>query len=251
MTGATLAAAVPRASPIQRLDPRAKLLLVLGALLVVLSEPPGAVSPFAAYFALILSLLAVGRVSPRLLAWRVAAVAPIVVGAAALLLLAGGEAARPETALSMVLRAFAAVALATLLVATERMSGILWGLSALGMPRLFCTLSAFMYRYALLLADEAARIERARRSRTPGPLRAERAPERAQRYRVRIRTLGAQAALVFLRGWKRSQAVHAAMLARGFTGHFPFAPPGPLPTRHLAVVAAGLAAFLAIRLAWP
>jgi cobalt/nickel transport system permease protein len=226
-------------SALLRLDPRAKLVLVLGALLLVMSEPPGALRPFAPYYAFTAALLLLARVPAAFLVRRLAAVAPFVVVAAGLLLLAhgaGGEGA----ALSLLLRAFIAVALVTLLVATERMSGILWGLSALGMPRLFGTQSAFMYRYALLLGDEAMRTERARRSRTPGPLRA-----------GRLRTLGGQAALVFLRGWKRSRAVYAAMLARGFTGHFPFAPPGRLKARDLSVALGVLVAFAAVRLLWP
>jgi cobalt/nickel transport system permease protein len=227
-------------SPLHRLDPRAKLLLVLGAVLVVLSEPAGSLSPFAPYFALTITLLVLARVPPAFLAWRLVAVAPIVLAAAALLLLGGGSAAGGDAALSLLLRAFAAVALVTVLVATERMSGILWGLSALGMPRLFTTQSAFMYRYALLLGDEAMRTERARRSRTP-----------AASLKGRLGTLGGQAALVFLRGWKRSRAVYGAMLARGFTGHFPFARPGRLGAADLAVVATGLGAFVAVRLLWP
>jgi cobalt/nickel transport system permease protein len=227
-------------SPLQRLDPRAKLLLVLGALVVVLSEPAGALRPYAPYYAMTLTLLIVARVPPGILARRLAAVAPIVLAAAGVLLVGGGSAAGADAAMSVVLRAFAAVALVTVLVATERMSGILWGLSALGMPRLFSTQSAFMYRFALLLGDEAMRTERARRSRSPGPGR-----------NGRLRTLGGQAALVFLRGWKRSRAVYNAMLARGFTGHIPFAPPGSLGAADLAVVGIGLGAFMAVRLLWP
>jgi cobalt/nickel transport system permease protein len=222
------------------LDPRAKLLLVLGALLVVLSEPMGSLRPFVPYYAMTIMLLVTARVSPIFLAWRLLAVAPIVLAAAALLVLGGGSAGGGDAALSLVLRAFAAVALVTVLVATERMSGILWGLSALGMPRLFSTQSAFMYRYALLLGDEAMRSERARQSRSAGPSR-----------KGRLRTLGGQAAMVFLRGWKRSRSVYGAMLARGFTGHFPFAPPGRLGAEDLAVVTTGLSAFLAVRLLWP
>jgi cobalt/nickel transport system permease protein len=226
-------------SPLQRLDPRAKLLLVLGALVVVLSEPAGALRPYAPYYAMTLTLLVVARVPPAILAkrwrrWRPSSWRPRRPTGGR------GSAGGADAAMSVVLRAVAAVALVTVLVATERMSGILWGLSGLGMPRLFSTQSAFMYRFALLLGDEAMRTERARRSRSPGPGR-----------NGRLRTLGGQAALVFLRGWKRSRAVYNAMLSRGFTGHIPFAPPGPLRAADLAVVATSLGAFMAVRLLWP
>ena len=221
-----------------RRDPRAKILLVTGSLLAVLSEPVGALRPFPAYYLLLGLLLLATRTPPSFLGRRLAAVAPLVLAAAALILLVGGGPG--DMALSLILRAFAAVALLTVLVATEETGEILWGMGALGMPRLFTTQSAFMLRFAHLLGQEAARTERARQSRTPGRLRA-----------GRIRTLGQQAGLVFLRGWKRSQVVHQAMLARGFTGEFPVPARQRMAPADLALVFAGIGAFAAVRLLWP
>ncbi len=223
---------------LHRRDPRAKILLVTGALVAVLSEPVGVLRPFAAYYLLVAGLLLLARTPPGFLGRRLAAVAPLVLTAAALILLAGGGSG--ETALSLLLRAFAAVALLTVLVSTEEIGEILWGMGALGMPRLFTTQSAFMLRFAHLLGQEATRTERARRSRTPGRLRA-----------GRIRTLGQQAALVFLRGWKRSQVVHQAMLARGFTGSFPMPARRRMAPADLGLILAGLGAFAAVRIFWP
>jgi cobalt/nickel transport system permease protein len=220
------------------MDPRAKVLLVTGTLVVVLSEPVGALAPFAPYYLLVTGLHLATRTPPRFLAKRLAAVAPLVLAAAALILLVGGGSW--EMALSLLLRAFAAVALLTLLVATEETGEILWAMGALGMPRLFTTQSAFMLRFAHLLGQEAARTDRARRSRTPGPLRA-----------GRIKTYGQQAALVFLRGWKRSQVVHQAMMARGFTGAFPVPPRERMTPADMAMVIVGLGVFTAVRLCWP
>ncbi len=221
-----------------RRDPRAKLLLVTGALLVVLSEPVGAVAPFAAYYVLVTGLLLATRIPPGFLARRSAAVAPLVLTAAGLILLVGGGSR--EMALSLLLRAFAAVALLTLLVGSEETGEIVWAMGALGMPRLLTTQSAFMLRFAHLLGQEVTRTDRARRSRTPGALRA-----------GRIRTYGQQAALVFLRGWKRSQVVHQAMLARGFTGAFPVPPRRGMRPADVALVLVGVSVFLAVRLLWP
>ena len=221
-----------------RLDPRAKVLLVTGALVVVLSEPVGALPPFGPYYLLVIALLVATRTPPGFLVRRLAAVAPLVLTAAILILLVGGGSR--EMALSLVLRAFAAVALLTLLVATEETGEILWAMGALGMPRLFTTQSAFMLRFAHLLGQEVGRTDRARRSRTPGPLRA-----------GRIKTYGQQAALVFLRGWKRSQVVHQAMLSRGFTGSFPVPPRERMAPADMAMVLAGLGLFTAVRLWWP
>lgn len=221
-------------SLLQRLDPRAKIVMVTGTMLVVLSEPPGALAPFRLYAPLILGLLLVARIPPRFLGLRLLAVTPFVTVAALLIPLSG--AGTSEVAFSMVLRAFAAVALLSLLVASEPISRILWALDALGMPRMLTTQAAFMLRFAHILGEEAMRTDIARQARTPGPLRA-----------GRIRTLGHQAALVFLRGWRRSQVVHQAMLSRGFTGAFP-APPGRgLMGVEVGAVAVVIGAFIAVR----
>jgi cobalt/nickel transport system permease protein len=222
---------------LHRRDPRAKILLVTGALVAILSEPVGVLRPFGAYFVLVVGLLLGARTPPGFLARRLAAVAPLVLMAAALILLAGGGSR--DAALSLLLRAFAAVALLTVLVATEEIGEILWGLGALGMPRLFTTQSAFMLRFTHLLGQEAIRTERARQSRTPGRLRV-----------GRTKTLGQQAALIFLRGWKRSQIVHQAMLARGFTGAFPVAARERMVPADLALIVLGLGAFAAVRFFW-
>ncbi len=205
--------------------------------MVVLSEPRGAVAPFAAYYIMVAALLLAARISPGRLGRRMAAVAPLVLVAAVLIVVAEGGSG--DTALSVLLRAFAAVALLTLLVETEDTSSILWGLGALGMPSIFTTQSTFMLRFSHILGQEAARTERARRSRTPGRLLA-----------GRVRTLGQQAALVFLRGWRRSQRVYQAMLARGFTGSFPAPPQGHIGPADVAFVVFGVGAFAIVRLVW-
>jgi cobalt/nickel transport system permease protein len=142
--------------------------------------------------------------------------------------------------LSVAMKAFTAVALVTLLVATERFDRILSGLRSLGLPRMLTTLAAFMYRYAFILGDEVIRTGQARASRTPGPLRA-----------GRIRTYGGQAGMVFLRGWGRSQRVYQAMRSRGFTGVLP-APPAPtLAWADLLFLAATAGGFALVRGLWP
>lgn len=205
-----------RDSPLHRRDPRVKIVGVLLAVLLVVSEPAGTLAPFAGYALLTVLLLALGRVPATFVLRRVLLVAPIVLTAALFLVLEGGAASDGGlgAGLSMGLKAFTAVAIVTLLTATERFHRILAGLRALGMPPMLTALAAFMYRYAFVLGDEVLRTGRARSSRTPGRLRA-----------GRVRTYGSQAGTVFLRGWRRSRRVYQAMQSRGFTGTLPGAPP--------------------------
>ncbi len=231
-----------RDSPVHRRDPRVKITGVLLALLLVVSEPSGAVAPFAGYALLTLLLLVLGRVPAAFVLGRMLLVAPIVLTATLFLVLEGG--ARWEgglsAGLSMSLKAFTAVALVTLLTATERFHRILAGLRSLGMPRMLTTLAAFMYRYAFILGDEVIRTGRARSSRTPGRLRV-----------GRVRTYGSQAGMVFLRGWRRSRRVYQAMRSRGFTGVLPGAPALRAGWADLVFLVVMTCGFALVRGLWP
>ena len=117
---------------------------------------------------------------------------------------------RVVLALSVALKAYAAVILLTLLTSTEKFNRLLEGLRSLKMPSLLGVLSAFIYRYMFILSDEMMRTTRARISRTPGRLTTS-----------RISAYGNQAATIFIRSWERSQIVYDAMCSRGFRGKFP------------------------------
>lgn len=235
-------------SPIARRDPRAKLIAVLGAILIIATEPRGELLAFAWYAPLVLMGVLVSRLPLTLYAARLAIAAPFVLGAAALLplssWLAGGlaPAGNIEHAMligsSLVARASCAVLLLSLLASSTRFSDLLWGLRRLGMPPLVGTVSALMYRYAFILQDEVLRTNMARASRTP-----DRLAEGA------VAVYGAQAATVFLRGWERAHRVHGAMLARGFNGEYPGLREHRFRASDAVFVIACLGAFAAIRLA--
>lgn len=147
--------------------------------------------------------------------------------------IAGGSA---PLAAAVLLKGLLAIALLTLLTATERFHRLLHGLRALRLPRLLGILSAFMYRYVFILTDEMQRTARARAARTPGSLRV-----------GRFRTYGNQAATVFVRGYDRSHRVYQAMCARGFTGRFPQMKPLRFRPADAAFLLLFTASFLAVR----
>jgi cobalt/nickel transport system permease protein len=113
-------------------------------------------------------------------------------------------------ALIIFFRAFTAIMILILLSSTDKIHRLLMALRKLRMPKLICSISALLYRYVFLLADETLRTTRARESRTPGNLRVD-----------RLRVAGNQAAMIFLRSWERSQIIYKSMLSRGFTGEYP------------------------------
>jgi len=207
-------------SPLHRLDPRVKLVVFTAILLMMVSVPRDEPLTLLLCYPGLAILLALSRVPVSYILRRCLLVTPFVLMAAGVMMLTGetngravagtGADLRSLAALSIVLKAFAAVIVLSLLTSTERFHRLLEGMRALGLPPLLGVLSAYMYRYAFILSEEVMRTSRARLSRTPGPLRT-----------GRIRTYGNQAAMIFIRSWERSQTVYNAMCSRGFTGEFP------------------------------
>jgi cobalt/nickel transport system permease protein len=209
-----------RKSLLHRLDPRTKIICIFAAVAVIVSEPRGEISCFLAYLPLVFLLVILGRIPLVFILQRCLVASPFILMAAALVPLsfgigresAGVTHAVPLLAfsLSILFKAFSAVILLTLLLSTDRFHRLLKGMRNLRMPAVLGLMSSLMYRYIFILNDERLRTSRARISRTPGKLR-------LSPYRV----YGQQAAMIFLRGWKRAHTVYDSMLSRGFRGDFP------------------------------
>ncbi len=209
---------------LQRLDPRAKLLALLG-LIAVVACVHNAVT-LSALYALTLLLARLSRLPIGMLIRRVWLSVPIFVGAialpAALNLVTPGRALLVlrhapyvaitlpglELAALLMLRVGVAVSLAVLLTLTTPWNDLLRGLRLLFVPRLFLGVLAMTYRYVAVLMQTAAEMFVARRSRTVGQ-----ATNREGR-----RFVGASVGALFGKTLSLSEEVHAAMLARGFQG---------------------------------
>lgn len=208
-------------SPVQRLDPRAKIIASVSGIIIVVTEPLNAgLDHMLLYLALILAVAVISRLPLLFLAKRVLLVSPFIIAASLFyplsVMLSSGEYAITEREMalraSMVIfsRALLAIIILILLTSTEKFHRILLALRKLMMPKVICSISALLYRYTFLLADETLRTTRARESRTPGRLKMN-----------RIKVFGNQAAMIFLRSWERSQTIYKSMLSRGFAGEYP------------------------------
>lgn len=207
-------------SPIHRLDPRTKLIAFFLAILIIVSEPKGALAPFACYFLLLGMLIWISRIPLKHVIKRSLIASPFILASTGLLpfsVYLGGEIAQSTTpeymwqqAGSILLKAYAAIILLTILTATEKFHRLLSGLRQLKMPILIGAMLALMYRYIFILIDELHKTTRARLSRTPGVLK-----------RNRFNIYGNQAAMIFVRSWERAQRIYSSMLSRGFTGMMP------------------------------
>jgi cobalt/nickel transport system permease protein len=219
----------PRDSFVHRRDPRAKLVVAIGFILAAGLMPIGAWGGFAAL--LIAALAASGASGLGLtFALRRSYVAlPFALVALPLLFTIPGEviyvtpltgwtitAQGLERFLSLMLRSWIAVQFAILLTAVTPFPDILWSLSALRVPRLLVATIGFMYRYFFVLADESARMLRARAARSANFGGRPRPPVFWQ-----ARVAGHMVGSLFLRALERSERVHAAMVARGYDGRPP------------------------------
>lgn len=211
---------VPVASAAQRLDASVKLVCLLGFVFAVVATPPQATAAFVGYAALVGLAAAAARLPPRVLARRMAIELPFVAFALALPIVGTGprtDVAGISLSVAGLWAAWSILAKATLGVAATAVLGwstavgdVLIGLDRLRVPRAIVMIAGFMVRYLSVLTGELRRLQVARISRGDDP-----------RWLWQGKAVAATAGTLFVRSFERGERVQQAMLARGFTGHFP------------------------------
>jgi len=235
-------------SAVHRLDPRAKIIGLLGVTILAVSTPLAHWPVFLACVAVLAAYASVARVRPGALWRRVRLVLPLVLLAGVLLpfVRSGGDALEigPLTVHTAGLVIFATLAAkatigtlsAALLSATTTFPAVLRGLEAMRLPRLLVLIAAFMYRYLFVIAGEAGRMRAALLSRGYSP-----------RHALHAGPTGRVASALFLRTYARGERVYLAMLARGYRGAMPQLVPLSFGRSDAAFVALVLLAVLPLR----
>jgi cobalt/nickel transport system permease protein len=247
----------PRDTFLQRLDSRVKLVAALAFILSAGVMPVGAWSGFGALLVLAVAGSWASGLGPGFALRRSYIALPFALVALPLLFTVPGEPAfrlpglgwvvaaeGVDRFLSLLLRSWIAVQGAVLLTATTPFRDLLWALGELRLPPVLVTTIGFMARYVFVLADETARMLRARAARSaylPGRSR----PSVAWQGRV----AGHMAGSLFLRALERSERVHAAMVARGYRGQMPALSPRAFRWAD-GLTAAAAVALLAGLVAW-
>ncbi len=193
------------ASPIHRLDARAKALAALGILLSVALTHRAYGWLFATHFVLITALVLLARLPVTGLLQRAALVLPFA-GTVAALNFFGGD---PLRGLAVLCKSLLSAYTVLLLLATTPLHTLLRGLESLGVPRFFLMVAQFVYRYLFVLSEQAQHMRQARRCRLGG-----------RRSRLGFSSAAGTVAVLFARSHGRAERIHYAMLARGFQGHF-------------------------------
>jgi cobalt/nickel transport system permease protein len=237
-------------SVVHRLDPRAKIVGLLGIVLVAVTTPLRAWPVFVACALLLAATAMVARVAGPTV-WRRARIVlpPVLLIALLVPFMREGSTAfslGPLTVSDTGLAVFASLAAkatigtvaAVLLGATTSHADLLRGLAALRVPPLLTTTAGFMVRYLHVIADELRRTRAALASRAFHPRRV-----------TDVAPLGRAAAALFMRTHARGERVHLAMLARGYDGTLPQLMPLRLRHRDVAAGGGALALLSAVRVA--
>jgi cobalt/nickel transport system permease protein len=153
-----------------------------------------------------------------------------------------GEGLRQFTTIAI--KSWVSVQAALLLSFTTPFHDLVDGLRELRLPRIIVAIISFMYRYLDVLGDEAARMNRAKASRSAvvagrggGPVR------------WRASVTGHMVGSLFLRSYERSERIYAAMQARGSDGELRHLAGPALTTRSLAVFVVAMAALVVFEIA--
>ncbi len=232
-------------SAIHHMAPQTKLVAVLGMVVSIAVTPREAIWAFGLYALMIGSIASVARLRPGFVAVRLVSVAPFVLFALFIPFIATGETievgfvevsvAGLWGAWNILIKAVLGAAVSIVLTATTEVADIIRGLGVLRVPVLFTSIATFMIRYLELITDELGRMRTAMTARGYDP-----------KWISQARPIATSAGALFIRSYERGERVHAAMLARGFTGEMPtFAQPAIAPAQWLAVLVV-VSAFAAI-----
>lgn len=203
-------------TPVHRVDARAKAVVTLAFIVVVMSFPCYEVSALTPLLLYPVALLALGRIPARQVLKKILVAAPfalaigifnplldrqpaVTVGTVAI---SGGW----LSFFSILLRFGLTVGAALALVACTGMHRLAAGLGQLGLPRVFVVQLLFLYRYLFVVADEGGKMARAVELRS------------GNARRLRFRVYGSLVGHLLLRSMDRAERVYRAMVARGFDG---------------------------------
>lgn len=208
-------------SPVHRLDARVKIILVLAFVVAVSLLPPQPQLVFLAPALLVLVALSRARLPWGFVLGRVIMVLPFVLLVAAFLPFTRGQQVlwrapggwpvvfREGTLLALAVFVKGALAVLAVgwLVFTTPFMQLLRALRSLRLPRVIVATLSFLFRYLDLLADQSARVRRARLARSP-----------RLSGRAGWRAAGGSVGRLLQRALDRAERVYLAMLSRGYDG---------------------------------
>jgi cobalt/nickel transport system permease protein len=188
-----------RDSPIHRRDARAKLLATF-VMLFAISR-----SDLAVVSLPLIAALAISHIPASPLLLRACVVLPFSLTFAATTAFGG----RPELAVFFLLRSYLSAICVLVLIGTTPLPSILNALRWFRTPSMVIEVVQFVYRYLFLISEQAQRMAMAAKARGA---------------RRSFGAIAGAVGVLFARSYDRAEAVHRAMLARGYQGYLPTRP---------------------------
>lgn len=221
-----------RDSPLHRCHAAAKILVTLALLIPIAVS--AAATTYVLYFVLLLLIGLASRLPIAALLRTAAGVLPFALCFALVTAFTGER----QLAAHLIIRSYLSALATLLLIATTPMPDLIAGMEWLRAPRFLMQVMQFLYRYLIVLMEEAVSMTQAGTARA-GTLRG-----------LQFRQAAAAAGVLFARAYSRAEAIHRAMLARGFEGRMPrFRASKFTLTEALMVAGAGALAVAVLRIA--
>ena len=198
------------AGPVDRVDPRIRLIAAVAYVVAVVLIPPGAWQGLVTAGLILAFVVGWTGVEPGELARRWLGFLPLVGFLA--VMIAPGHPSRAElgwlgVAAAILAKNSLAFGAMMVLILVTPFPALLAALGRLGVPPILVITLRFMERQSQILGDELGRMVQARRCRTF-----------RRSGRLGFGVLTGLIAMLFLRSFERGERVHAAMLARGWDG---------------------------------
>ena len=195
-------------SPVHRLDPRVKIVGLIGLVVVSVSLPPGAWPAFGALAAILVGLVVAAGLRPLHVLRRMTVEVPFLLAAAVLPFTAEDGL---ELAATVGVKITLGVLAMVILSSTTPFPRLLRGFELLRTPRLIVVIVSFMWRYLHVLGEEVSNMQTARAARGYS----------ARFFWQAYASTGALVATLFVRSLGRGERVYLAMTSRGYDGTMP------------------------------
>jgi cobalt/nickel transport system permease protein len=251
-----------KVSFVHHLDARVKLVLTVGFIVSTALTPDGAWLAYALLAGLALVVIAASRLGMGFVLRRSLVALPFALAAVTVMFsttgqalltvrVFGGDLSITDAGLtrfvSILLKSWLSVQMAVVLTASTPFPDLLRAMRSLHLPKVLVAVIGFAYRYIFVIADEVARMMRARAARSGvlslskggtlspskggtlsplkggtlsplkgGVLSTDRRPGGSVFWRARV--TGGMAGSLFLRSIERSERIYDAMVARGYDG---------------------------------
>ena len=200
---------------------------LLAFLVAVATTPPTAWPAMIGYGVLAAVAVAAAGLPLGAVLLRAAVVLPLA-GTFAVISAISGDATRAWALLG---KSYLSAVAVLVVAGSTPLPRLLRGLEAMGTPRLLVLVVLFIHRYLFVISEQVQHMRMAA----------------ACRGRFSRGAAAGALSVLFARSYGRAEAIHRAMLARGFTGSFPLTTPPAARAADWAFLAAAALAVAAVR----